>query len=81
MPRSISSKFAMYHAVQECNLADQTLACERFGLALRNREREDDALDHLKVCCALYRQWVALIKLNHVKGNVITQSIYEWDDR
>jgi hypothetical protein len=72
-------KLAMDHAGQQGNLADKTLACERLGLALRNRDREDDALDYLEDCCALYRQWGALIKVNHVKGNVIPQSIYEWD--
>jgi hypothetical protein len=49
-------------------------------LALRNREREDDALDYLGDCSALYRHWDALIKVNHVKGNVIPQSIYKLDN-
>jgi hypothetical protein len=34
----------------------------------------------LEDCCALYRLWGALIKVNHGTGNVIPQSIYEWDD-
>ena len=71
---------AMEHAEKQGAMNDQALACERAGLALRMCGKEDDALDYLEDCCALYRQWGALIKVNHVKGNVIPQAIYDWEE-
>mmetsp|Transcript_11078 Transcript_11078/g.30599 ORF Transcript_11078/g.30599 Transcript_11078/m.30599 type:complete len:278 (-) Transcript_11078:569-1402(-) len=73
-------KKAMDHAVENGNNSDRTLACERAGLALRSCGREDDALDYLEDCCAYYREWGATIKVNHVKGSVLPQAIFEWDD-
>jgi tetratricopeptide (TPR) repeat protein len=69
---------AMDHAEEHGAMSDRTLACERAGLALRLCGKEDHALDYLEDCCAIYRQWGALIKVNHLKGNVIPQAIYEW---
>jgi hypothetical protein len=73
-------KNAMDRAEQHGAMGDRALACERTGLVLRMHGKEDDALDYLEDCCGLYRQWGALVKVNHVKGNVIPQAIYEWDD-
>jgi tetratricopeptide (TPR) repeat protein len=70
---------AMKHAEENGAMSDQTLACERAGLALRFFGQEDHALDYLEDCCAIYRQWGALIKVNHLKGCVIPQAVYEWD--
>jgi tetratricopeptide (TPR) repeat protein len=71
---------AMDHAEEQGAMSDRTLACERAGLALRLCGKEDEALDYLEDCCAMYRQWGALIKVNHVKGSVIPQAIYEWEE-
>jgi tetratricopeptide (TPR) repeat protein len=70
---------AMSHAEENGQLSDRALACERAGLAMRSCGKEDEALNYLEDCCAMYRHWGALIKVNHVKGNVIPQAIYEWD--
>eukprot|EP00538_Stauroneis_constricta_P012549 CAMPEP_0119555400 /NCGR_PEP_ID=MMETSP1352-20130426/7630_1 /TAXON_ID=265584 /ORGANISM="Stauroneis constricta, Strain CCMP1120" /LENGTH=1324 /DNA_ID=CAMNT_0007602155 /DNA_START=53 /DNA_END=4024 /DNA_ORIENTATION=+ len=71
-------KRAMDYAEETGNMNDRTLACERAGLALRSCGKEDDALDYLEDCCAYYREWGAIVKVNHVKGNVIPQAIFEW---
>ena len=73
-------KRSMEHAERHGAIADRALACERTGLALRGCGKEDDALDYLEDCCGYYRQWGALVKVNHVKGNVIPQAIFEWDE-
>ena len=70
---------AMEHAEQHDQLSDRALACERAGLALRACGKEDHALDYLEDCCAMYRRWGSLIKVNHIKGNVIPGAIYDWD--
>ena len=72
-------KQSMEHAEKFGAISDNALACERTGLALRNLGQEDNALDFLEDCCGIYRQWGALVKVNHVKGNVIPQAIYEWE--
>jgi hypothetical protein len=56
--------------------SDRALAYEQAGLALRHCQREDDALDYLEDCMVYYREYGALAKVNHVKGNVIPG----WDD-
>ena len=71
---------AMRQAQQVGAIGDAALACERTGLMLRMVGKEDDALDYLEDCCGMYRQYGALVKVNHVKGNVIPQAIYEWDN-
>ena len=69
----------MEHAEQHGQYSERALACERAGLALRACGREDYALNYLEDCCAMYRQWGALIKVNHIKGNVIPEAIFDWD--
>jgi hypothetical protein len=73
-------KKSMEHAEQNGCIVDKTLACERAGLALRQCGKQDDSLDYLEDCCGFYREWGALIKVNHVKGNVIPQAIHDWDE-
>ncbi|KAG7338824.1 AAA ATPase domain containing protein [Nitzschia inconspicua] len=67
---------AMEHSEGYDVLSDRALACERAGLALRATHREDEALDFLEDSMAFYREYGALAKVNHVKGNVIPG----WDD-
>lgn len=67
---------AMDHSEGYDVASDRALACERAGLALRASHREDDALDFLEDSMSLYREYGALAKVNHVKGNVIPG----WDD-
>jgi hypothetical protein len=40
-------------------------------MALRTAHRDDDAMDYLEDCMSCYREYGALSKVNHVKGNVI----------
>jgi tetratricopeptide (TPR) repeat protein len=67
---------AMEHSEGYDVTSDRALACERAGLALRACHREDDALDYLEDSMGFYREYGALAKVNHVKGNVIPG----WDD-
>jgi tetratricopeptide (TPR) repeat protein len=67
---------AMEHSEGYDVTSDRALACERAGLALRASHREDDALDYLEDSMGFYRDYGALTKVNHVKGNVIPG----WDD-
>jgi tetratricopeptide (TPR) repeat protein len=67
---------AMDHSEGYDVTCDRALACERAGLALRASHREDDALDYLEDSMGFYRDYGALAKVNHVKGNVIPG----WDD-
>jgi tetratricopeptide (TPR) repeat protein len=71
---------AMDHAEENDLISDRALICEQAGLTLRFCGKEDQALDYLEDCCAFYRQWGALIKVNHVKGFVIPQAIYAWEE-
>jgi len=64
-------KNAMEHAEGYDVTSDRAFACERAGLALRACHREDEALDYLEDCMSFYREYGALVKVNHVKGNVI----------
>jgi hypothetical protein len=67
---------AMEHSEGYDVTCDRALACERAGLALRTMHREDEALDYLEDSMGFYREYGALAKVNHVKGNVIPG----WDD-
>jgi hypothetical protein len=67
---------AMDHPEENDLISDRALICEQAGLTLRFCGKEDQALDYLEDCCAFYRQWGALIKVNHVKEFVIPQAIY-----
>jgi tetratricopeptide (TPR) repeat protein len=64
----------------EDGLLDKALIGEQVGLTLRLCGKDDSALDYLEDCCASYRAWGALIKVNHVKGTVIPEAIYEWEE-
>ena len=64
----------------EEGLLDKALIGEQVGLTLRLCGKEDLALDYLEDCCASYRAWGALIKVNHVKGTVIPEAIYQWEE-
>lgn len=56
------------------SIADKAIFCEHAGLTLRQCGEEDHALDYLEDCCTSYREWGALIKVNHVKGTVIPEA-------
>ena len=58
---------AIDHCQKHGLIKEQCLAMERLGLALRVREKEDDALDMLEDACGLYRQYGALIKVSYAK--------------
>jgi hypothetical protein len=67
---------AMDHCEGYDILGDKALACERCGDSLRASGHQDRALDYFEDCMSYYRDYGALMKVNHVKGNVIPG----WDD-
>ena len=68
---------SMTWSQNEGHICDQSLACERAGLALRRAAHKDDiAMDYLEDAVNLYRGYQSLAKVNHLKGNVIPG----WDE-
>ncbi len=64
----------------EEGLFEKAVIGEQAGLTLRLCGKDDLALDYLEDCCASYRAWGALIKVDHVKGTVIPEAIYQWEE-
>jgi len=65
---------AIVHCHSSHTLGNKAMFCEQAGLTLRVCSMDDTALDYLEDCCASYRAWGALMKVHHIKSNVIPES-------